>query len=190
MGIYPCLLLTPYQGWENSISYRYIEFFDENSNTMRKFDSYRSNLNSKFPVRTWTKLNRKNLMSEKELTEAALAENIFRINHWIWLKPKKSKIVVTVFEFQKKFKDVQCKDFWMFLVEASEKFAFSKIFWQRNSSHWVPQIGSNLLCQFFETVCLIFIWLLTNLEVDEYTVQRKRLTLGKSSHNKQSLYDF
>ena len=50
-------------------------------------------------------------MSEKELTEAALAENIFRINHWIWLKPKNSKIIVTVFDFQKKNNDVQCKDF-------------------------------------------------------------------------------
>ena len=45
-------------------------------------------------------------MSEKELTEAALAENIFRITHWNWLKPKKSKIIVTVFDFQKKNKDV------------------------------------------------------------------------------------
>ena len=67
-------------------------------------------------------------MSEKELTEAALAENIFRINHWNWLKSKKSKIIVTVLDFQKKNKNVQCKDFWIFLVEASQKFAFSKSF--------------------------------------------------------------
>ena len=41
-------------------------------------------------------------MSEKELTEAALAENIFRITHWNWLKPKKSKLIVTVFDFHNK----------------------------------------------------------------------------------------
>ena len=45
-------------------------------------------------------------MSEKELTEAALAENVFIITHWNWLKPKKSKIIVTVFDFHKKNKDM------------------------------------------------------------------------------------
>ena len=30
-------------------------------------------------------------MSEQELTEAALAENIFRLTHWNWLKPKPEK---------------------------------------------------------------------------------------------------
>ena len=87
-------------------------------------------------------------MSEKELTEAALAENIFRITHWNWLKPKKSKIIVTVFDFQKKNKDVQCKDFWMFLVEASQKFAFSKSFGRE-----IIRIGFIKLAQ---TCCVSF----------------------------------
>ena len=51
----------------------------------------------------------------------------------------------------------------MFQIEAAQKYVFSKINFQRNSH----QIGSNLLHQFFETVCLTSIWLHSNLEVDE-----------------------
>jgi len=37
----------------------------------------------------------------------------------------------------------------MFQIEAAQKYAFSKIVWQKNSSDWVNQIGSNLLLQCF-----------------------------------------
>ena len=66
-------------------------------------------------------------MSEKELTEAALAENIFRITHWNWLKPKKSKIIVTVFDFQKKNNDVQSKIFECFLLKLLKSSLFQNL---------------------------------------------------------------
>ena len=55
----------------------------------------------------------------------------------------------------------------MFQIEAAEKYTFSKIIWQRKSLYWMHQIGSNLLRQFFLTICLTSIWLQTNLEVAE-----------------------
>ena len=83
-------------------------------------------------------------MSEKELTEAALAENIFRITHWNWLKQKKSKIIVTVFDFQKKTRTMQ-----RFLdVSCWSKFAFSKSF-----GRWILRIGFIKLAQ---TCCVSF----------------------------------
>ena len=49
--------------------------------------------------------------------------NWIGITYWSWLKPKNPNYSYSF--WLNKNKDMQCKDFWMFLVEGSQNFAFS-----------------------------------------------------------------
>ena len=106
---------------------------------------------------TW---HRRKLMTEKKKScheiNCSVWEKIIARKNWKKIssetsmefsqtKNSRDTCIVVVFDLQKKKKWRQPRDLWMFQHEVAQKYAFSKIFWQRNSLHWFCQIGSNLL---------------------------------------------